>query len=77
MIERITPIYKFVCDRCGKQVLVHENERDPQHCISFTEASIFKTVRKEGQVCDACLKDFLELADNFFNEVNKNDETKI
>ena len=70
MIESITR-YKFTCDRCGKEQIVEGEYNRPLHDVSFLGALLFKRQELKGEVCDDCYKDFLELAENFFDEVNK------
>ena len=71
MIVELTPRYKFICDRCGKEEYV--KSETPEYKIIFTGFDgIFKLLIKiEGQVCYRCYKDFCEIAGNFFDEVNK------
>lgn len=66
MIEQLTPSYKFTCDRCGKAILADEIEYNE---VKFVY-SVFSNA-KTGQVCKDCYNDFKELADNFFDEANK------
>lgn len=73
MFEQITPIYKFTCDRCGREQLSGD-EGVRVYRIKFEDKTdIFKTISKEGEVCEECHKDFVELSQNFFDEVNKNE----
>lgn len=71
MIEQITPSYKFICDRCGKEVIVNIGDTDPKHDVIFKHTRSMKIFRREGQICEDCAKEFQELAENFFSEVNK------
>lgn len=71
MIEQITPSYKFTCDRCGKEKMLKPGSNFPNVSVSFVVNDGFKYARKEGDVCIDCLKEFNELAENFFSEVNK------
>lgn len=69
MIVQLNPSYLFVCDRCGKkQPLKVEHKHD----VFFTHHQILeeRTVAK-GEICDECLKDFCELAESFFDDLNK------
>lgn len=68
MIERITPAYRFTCDRCGKERFFNEESYTPGYDIKF--ANGIRSV-KMGGVCSDCYLDFCELAENFFDEVNK------
>ena len=74
MIVQLTPKYKFICDRCGKEKYV-ENDM-PEFEVAFVGIKdLFVTPTKiKGQVCYNCMKDFYELAGNFFDEVNKRSE---
>ena len=77
MKVRLTPKYKFVCDRCGKEeFLAEEDEYIEYPTVTFQKyTSIVKMPsKKEGQVCADCLTEFWELAENFFDEVNKESE---
>jgi len=74
MIERLTQRYRVVCDRCGKKEYADdkpENHLKPlamgYHEIVFGDE--IQTIAKGG-VCKECFKAFLELAENFFDEVN-------
>ena len=71
MIEQLTPKYKFICDRCGKEEYVKNDI--PEREVGFVAADdIFKVpIRINGQVCYKCFKEFCEIAENFFDEVNK------
>lgn len=72
MIEQLTPSYRFVCDRCGTEQFGNENNELGAYPISFSNN--FRVVRI-GVVCHNCYTDFCEIAENFFDEVNK-DERK-
>ena len=39
MIVKLTPDYKFVCDRCGKEEYPDENERLKKHEIAYETPS--------------------------------------
>lgn len=73
MIVKLTPDYKFVCDRCGKEEYPDENgEITALHEVSFVKQRFIQRDKiKEGQVCQNCFDEFWELANNFFDEVNK------
>ena len=74
----ITPIYKFKCDRCGREQYQHTNDTPIEaHHVHFAEWTQLKahSTLKSGEVCEDCYNDFIELADNFFHEVNKEAET--
>ena len=68
MIVQLTASYKFVCDRCGKESFAVEGQRFSQvSTVCFTDGQ----QDKRGDVCDNCLADFLQIAENFFDEVNR------
>ena len=71
MIVKLTPDVKFVCDRCGKEEFPDDEMHLHPYEVVFTHGLILKRIHREGQVCKACYDEFLELADNYFNEVNK------
>lgn len=72
MIVKLTPDFKFVCDRCGKEEFPNEaGYIETPHEIEFNERKNFKSERKNGEVCSACAAEFWEFANNFFDEVNK------
>ena len=66
MIVQLTPSFKFICDRCGAE----EYHITGSHEIGFENG--MKITR--GQVCEKCYKDFVELAENFFDEANKQEK---
>jgi hypothetical protein len=70
MIEQLTPAYRFVCDRCGKEQFSKEGVLLIMYPITFSD-DCGKV--KSGDVCRDCYKDFCDLAENFFDEVNKNE----
>lgn len=74
MIVQLIPKYKFVCDRCGKEKYIEDNT--PEFEVSFVGiGDLFKAPLKvKGQVCYKCMKDFYEIAGNFFDKVNKRSE---
>ena len=73
MIVQLTPNYKFICDRCGKEEYVKSDI--PEYEVTFMGVGdIFKSpIRIKRQVCYNCYKDFWEIAENFVDEVNKKD----
>ena len=72
MIVQLSPRYKFVCERCGKEQFPDKyNEIHGTHEIVFTERGLSRIRRTEGEVCEDCYNDFWEVADNFFHEVNR------
>lgn len=74
MRVRITPKYKFVCDRCGKEeFLDNEDEYIEYPTVTFSKQTsiVQMPIKTEGEVCEDCLAEFWELAENFFDEVNK------
>lgn len=72
MIVELTPRIKFVCDRCGKEEFPDENGALYCRRAVFREDDpIMRPKDKAGDICMDCLAEFWELADNFFDEVNK------
>ena len=71
MIKQLTPKYLFICDRCGREE--YKEDDVPEFQVDFVErSSVFELpTRTKGEVCYNCYKDFCEIAENFFNEVNK------
>ena len=71
MITRLTQRYKVTCDRCGKEEFCDETNPTNLRLAEFNN-----TISKiaSGNVCENCYKDFCEIADNFFNDVNLEDE---
>ena len=76
MIVRLTPDYKFVCDRCGREQLLDEGKLVEAYDVAFVHDQMIRVKKKNGQICKECYDDFSQLADNFFAEENKekNDE---
>ncbi len=75
MIEQLTPSYQFVCDRCGKKQPIKGDVIMEKHDVFFTHHQILKekTVAK-GEICQGCLKDFYELAESFFSDLNNTEK---
>ena len=72
MIKHGNPL--LICDRCGKEEFLDDVWLDAPKIEFVSKESVYKcATRKRGEVCADCYKDFLELAENFFDEVNKND----
>ena len=73
MIVMLSPRFKFVCERCGKEIFSDNEGRIPmQHQVSFRAHTDYRShTDRTGEVCDECLKEFLEYAENFFDETNK------
>lgn len=74
MIVKLTPEAKFVCDRCGKEQFPKADgyfEDNSIREVSFVEDRMIRQIKKAGQVCASCFDEFWELANNFFDEVNK------
>ena len=73
MIVQLSPKYKFVCDRCGKEEFPNDNgDFSIPFEVTFSEPHLVgRRLVKAGQVCGACYKDFIQLAENFFDEVNR------
>jgi hypothetical protein len=78
MIVQLTPKYKFVCDRCGREQFPDKENCVEVHDVAFCHELITRTNKKSGQVCKECYDEFWELAENFFAEENKekNDERR-
>ena len=68
MIEQLTPSFRFVCDRCGKEQRFTEHRKFPTFHVSFW-AKLAQ--EQHGEVCGDCFKDFCELAESFFDDLNK------
>lgn len=75
MITRLTATYKVVCDRCGKTECFDDHEFENVYHEEVIFGDAYKTV-KRGNVCKECYKAFREIAENFFDEVNKENEGK-
>lgn len=71
MIVQLTPEYKFVCDRCGKEQFPDQKEKFEIHDVRFEERSDGRILTSVGSVCHSCYLDFWQIASNFFDEVNK------
>ena len=73
MIVRLSPEYKFVCERCGKEIFSDENGCIEGVCgVSFKEQDYIKDRDiKKGQICEECFAEFCEIANNFFDDVNR------
>lgn len=71
MIERITPSFRFTCDRCGKEQTYTDKKQFPTYHVSFG-ARLSQV--KYGEICPNCYKDFCELAESFFDELNKTEK---
>ena len=79
MIVRLKPEYKFVCDRCGKEEFPNENNEFrifPTVTFQKRTSIVQMPCKREAQVCDNCLAEFWEFAENFFDEVNKEGNEK-
>lgn len=74
MIEQLTPKYKFICDRCGKEKYIDDETLVFEVAFVDIRGIVKAPATVKGQVCYHCYKDFYELAGNFFNEVNKGSE---
>ena len=74
MKVQLTPRWKFVCDRCGKETYLNEGDYIADlHEVVFGEFHPLRITKnsRSGDVCEDCFNDFLEIANNFFDEVNK------
>lgn len=75
MLERLTQRYRVVCDRCGKEWQADEMQQSSGlFPVLFAEedaALIGGKVMARGGVCEECYNDFCEIAEIFFDEVNR------
>ena len=74
MIEVLTRRFRIVCDRCGKEWNADETRKSGLFDISFKEEKIelvYGDTKARGDVCQECYKDFCEIAENFFDDVNR------
>lgn len=74
MIKQISePKYQAVCDRCGK-TKIFEDDPNKQYAsdsgLTYVEF-LGGGFGFRGDVCKECCKDFVTLAENFFDESNK------
>jgi hypothetical protein len=79
MIVQLSPKYKFVCDRCGKEIFPDSEGGFPGvHHVAFLKDTdfLYGDKKKSGDICDECHKEFVEIADNFFDETNKEEAEK-
>ena len=79
MIVKLTPKFKFVCDRCGKEIFPDSEDRiDGVHSVAFVRNSDIALIEKKtsGDICEECYKEFVGIAENFFDEVNKDEAKK-
>jgi hypothetical protein len=75
MIVKLTPEFKFVCDRCGREQFPNkEGYIEASHRVEFNEKETFRPMVKKGEVCTECANEFWEFANNFFDEANKETE---
>jgi hypothetical protein len=71
MIVKLTPDYKFVCDRCGREQLPDEDHCVETYDVAFAHEMMIRVKKKGGQICKECYDEFWEFAENFFAEENK------
>ena len=71
MLVRLSPRYRFVCDHCGIEAFAESYGEVPCHKVVFVEDGLTKVKSKKGEVCNECATAFWEIANNFFDEVNK------
>ena len=74
MYERITQRFRVVCDRCGKEWQADEKQKSGLLGVSFVKEDIsliYGDAKAKGGVCEECYADFCEIAENFFDEVNR------
>lgn len=79
MIVRLSPKYKFVCDRCGKEIFPDSEDRIcGTHSVEFliTAGPLISKKVSSGDICEECRKEFIEIAENFFDETNKEEAEK-
>lgn len=72
MITRLTQQFKVTCDRCGKETFCDEINPPLVYEVAFCTNENIRTYRS-GHICSECRKDFCEIAENFFDEVNKDE----
>ena len=72
----IEATYRFTCDRCGKEFATRAEHDLKAHRVEFGCQQGFENSRavKCGQVCEECFKDFCELAESFFDDLNKTEK---
>ena len=75
MHKRLTQKYEVSCDRCEKTEFCDELSQ-PNMDYNMVKFGTDVRVVAEGDVCDDCYKDFLEIAENFFDKVNRENEGK-
>lgn len=78
MVTILTKQYKIVCERCGKTEYSddHPESRLTPLSMGYNEVA-FKDPQRtvaNGGVCNECYKEFCEIAENFFDDVNKENE---
>ena len=74
MYERLTQKYRVVCDRCGKEWHADETQSSGLSSVAFVEEEavlVYGKAKAKGGVCEECYNDFCEIAENFFDEVNR------
>lgn len=79
MIVQLSPKWKFVCDRCGKEIFPKEDgymegENAYEIAASITYLD-FVSVPTKIQVCRECRDDFRTFWENFRDSANKEGET--
>lgn len=75
MVTRLTQKYEVSCDRCGKTEFCDEFSHSNMGYNTVQFSTELRIISK-GDVCDDCYKDFLEIAENFFDKVNRENEGK-
>lgn len=63
--------YVYICDRCGKEV-----QNGKFRTILFRHVKSDRNIGElctagRGDVCKECLQDFCDIAESFFDELNK------
>ncbi len=81
MIIQLSPKYKFVCERCGKEKFPNDyGYMDTEDVSEIAVAISYKEedklpIPKRIQVCRECRDDFETFWENFRDSVNKEGKT--
>lgn len=80
MVITTTKQFKVVCERCGKTEYADDKPENYNKLLAmgYVEVKFSDTIKtvKQGGVCQECYEEFCELAQNFFDDVNKENEGK-
>jgi hypothetical protein len=74
MIVQLTPKWKWICDRCGKEIYPNEDgwiEKQPFVAFHSDLRNNRTPNAIAGEICKRCYIEFITFAENFFDEVNK------